>query len=96
MNSLRDKDVYFGPKAQWRALVDKGCIENISCFQEQESTLANNFVFAKNNSKISHQFCFAVNTGKCILDTEKSGVTEAAIAKKDFNFCEDWALKPPV
>ncbi len=65
MHSLIDKDVYFGPNAQWRKLRDDGCITDITCFSENSMTLDRSFVFAAEKTKISHKFCFAVVTGAC-------------------------------
>lgn len=66
MNSLLDKDVYFGENAQWTMLRRSDCIKNITCFQEDELSLAKDFIFKKKNSIIKHSFCIAIVTGKCI------------------------------
>ena len=65
MHSLSDKDVYFGPKAQWRKLREQRCIDNITCFGEEKRVLKKSFVFANKNDLIAHEFCFARVTGSC-------------------------------
>lgn len=65
MNTLMEKDVYFGETAQWRQLVLKKCIANVQCYQEQERILEQTYVFAKKGTKMQHQFCIAQTTGTC-------------------------------
>mmetsp|Transcript_25353 Transcript_25353/g.25690 ORF Transcript_25353/g.25690 Transcript_25353/m.25690 type:complete len:433 (-) Transcript_25353:220-1518(-) len=72
MHSITDKDVYFGPYAQWRKLRDDRCISDIVCFEEEEKRLEKSFFFAKKDEVMSHKFCFAVVTGFCRADTGSS------------------------
>lgn len=65
MNGLLDKDVYFGPKAQWRQLRQEGCISDTTCWKEEHRKLEKSFVFAKEGTEMEHKFCIALNTGKC-------------------------------
>ena len=65
MHSITDKDVYFGPNAQWRKLRDDQCISDIVCFQEEEKRLDQSFIFAKKGESMAHKFCLAVVTGFC-------------------------------
>ena len=65
LNSLQDNNVYFGESAQWRQLLQEGCITEISCWKELQRTLEESYVFAKKGSHLEHEFCVAVNTGKC-------------------------------
>ncbi len=65
MYSVSDRDVYFGPKAQWRTLRRDRCISDISCFTEESKTLEKSFVFASKNATISHEFCLAIVSGEC-------------------------------
>jgi len=69
MNSLNDRQVYFGPNAQWRRLRERNCISNITCFQEDgELSLLRDFIFAKEGSSQTGKFCVAVTTGRCQRD----------------------------
>jgi hypothetical protein len=65
MSGLLDKSVYFGPQAQWRRLRDKGCLQDITCWKEEQRELDRSFVFAKAGTKMQHHFCVAINSGKC-------------------------------
>jgi hypothetical protein len=66
MNDLKDRSVYFGPRAQWRDLRDRGCITDIVCFQEDQlDSLERDFVFARKGSTYTGKFCIAMTTGKC-------------------------------
>lgn len=66
MNSLNDRQVYFGPRAQWRKLRERKCISNIVCFKEDgKLDLKRDFVFAKQGSTQTGEFCVAVTTGRC-------------------------------
>ena len=69
MNSLNDRQVYFGPNAQWRKLRQRDCISNIICFQEDDILdLQRDFIFAKRGSTQTGKFCIAITTGKCQKD----------------------------
>lgn len=72
MGSLNDHAVYFGPKAQWRKLRDRGCITPPICFQEDTLQLNRTFVFAQEGSAHAHQFCIAMTTGTCRPPTTTS------------------------
>lgn len=67
MSSIDDKDVYFGPNAQWRKLRSQNCISDITCFTEDKRVLKESFRFSKKDETIQHQFCFAIVTGQCTL-----------------------------
>jgi len=81
MHSLSDKEVYFGPNAQWRKLRQDGCISDITCFKEDPRTLDRSFIFAQSDQVITHQFCFAMVTGMC-TDTLKGKSDDARCEKK--------------
>lgn len=73
MNSLIDKEVYFGPKAQWTKLREDDCIRNITCFEEEETYLDREFVFSRRarGRNILHKFCIGIVSGACSMkDTE--------------------------
>ncbi len=100
MHSISDRDVYFGPKAQWRKLRRDGCISDISCFNEETKTLDKSFVFATKNAEIFHEFCFAIVTGMChfwknnSVDhkcTEKISNARALLK----NVCQDYSIPVP-
>ena len=104
MNSLSDRDVYFGSDAQWRKLRAGGCIRDILCFGEGETVLERSFVFASENELILHKFCFAQVTGKCTnlelnsppLEGQK-GTPQVSIAMtNDFlrNMCPQIKVEP--
>ena len=59
MNTLNDRQVYFGPNAQWRKLRERKCISNMVCFQEDTIDLQRDFIFAKRDSTPTGQFCIA-------------------------------------
>ena len=84
MNSLSEKAVYFGPNAQWRKLRNDGCIQNITCFEEDEIQLSQNYVFNKAGGKISHRHCMAISTGKC-QPTSFTSMTTVGQASNDTN-----------
>jgi len=71
MSSIEDRDVYFGPTAQWRKLRTQDCIEDIVCFSEDERRLDKSYIFAKEQAVIQHEFCFAIVTGKCMKRNPK-------------------------
>jgi len=73
MFSIYDKDVYFGETAQWRNLVERGCIKDVACFEEIPTSVKGNYVFAGDGTPMKSQFCVAVTTGICY-----QGVTERA------------------
>lgn len=70
MGSLVDKEVYFGPKAQWRKLRADNCVRNITCFEEEEASLDREFVFSRRmkDSTIKHKFCMGIVSGICSID----------------------------
>ena len=70
MYSLEDKEVYFGPDAQWTKLRANGCIRDITCFAEEETEVEKKFVFSRGmrDNKMRHKFCFAIVTGKCAVN----------------------------
>jgi hypothetical protein len=68
MGDLRDRTVYFGPRAQWRQLRERGCITDPVCFEEDVLKVQRDFVFAKQGSAHTSQFCIAMTTGKCGRD----------------------------
>jgi hypothetical protein len=102
--SLADKSVYFGkrPKwaisqlgedAQWSTLIKRGCIENITCFEEQVRTLDGNLRLARGKEQtISHKFCLAASTGKCGAKTPR-GAQLSSWQKEDF--CHEWKTTCP-
>lgn len=104
IQSLEDKSVYFGKRpawaaekfgndAQWATLLKKGCIENITCFEEQSRTLVGSLRLAKGKEQtISHQFCFASNTGKC---GEKSRQPARLNSWRVEDFCPSWMISHP-
>ena len=92
MNSLEDKSVYFGKNAQWASLLDKGCIKNTICFQEEKRILDVDLVFAKRQEQITHKFCFAVNTGTCSA-SNIAGSVPVTWDKDDF--CSNWLHPHP-
>ena len=66
MDSLVDRAVYFGPRAQWRQLLTRGCINKTVCYTEESRALARDYNFRKaRQGNISHKWCVAVTTGKC-------------------------------
>ena len=67
MDSLEDKEVYFGQNAQWTKLRANGCIRDITCFAEEETEVNKKFVFSRGmeGNKMRHKFCIAIVTGKC-------------------------------
>ena len=71
MSTLTEPAVYFGPKAQWRQLRERGCITKPVCFQEDDLDLERDFVFAKRGTSYRSKFCIAMTTGRC----QKGGVT---------------------
>jgi hypothetical protein len=75
MKGITDKDVYFGPKAQWRQLRQNDCITNITCWKEEAHELKESFVFAKAGTKMEHAFCAAQNTGRCSVQQGDSSVS---------------------
>lgn len=101
MNSLEDSSVYFGkrPKwavkqhgaedAQWATLRNQGCIENITCFEEESRTLDSNLRLARGKEQtISHKFCIAINTGKC----SKVHFHPRKSSWKSNDFCTQWEI----
>jgi hypothetical protein len=73
MDSLNDRQVYFGPRAQWRKLRERNCISNIVCFREDGALdLKRDFIFAKQGSARTGEFCVAVTTGRCQKGTSSS------------------------
>lgn len=102
--SLEDSSVYFGkrstwaskkfgPDAQWATLFKKGCIENISCFEEESRTLDGSLRLARGKEQtISHRFCFATNTGKCGQSTHQA--TKSSSWQKE-DFCQAWMVSHP-
>ena len=103
MNSLKDRDVYFGPKAQWRKLRDGHCIEGIVCFEEESRKLEKSFIFSRNNESISHKFCFARTTGDCHYNIPGGfgegghGLEVIPVTKNDnlHNICPGFQFEPP-
>lgn len=87
MHSISDRDVYFGPKAQWRKLRRNQCISDINCYNDETKTLDKSFVFASEKTTISHQFCFAIVTGKCNF---RNGVEKLDIEAA--NYCNERIL----
>lgn len=65
MSDLSDRQVYFGPNAQWRKLRDRQCITDVVCFHEDKQDIRRDLVFAKKGSTHSGKFCIAMTTGKC-------------------------------
>lgn len=65
MGNLEDPAVYFGPKAQWRTLRDRGCITQPICFQEAPLQLKQNYVFGGEGQSFTSVFCIAIVTGIC-------------------------------
>jgi hypothetical protein len=63
MSNLDDKSVYFGPRAQWRALRERGCISDPVCFEEGLLEVEGGSVFEKEGSM--SKFCIAMTTGRC-------------------------------
>ena len=79
----------YGENAQWATLRDKGCIEKITCFDEESRTLDANLILARGKEQtISHKFCFAVNTGKC--SSSDFSTRESSWRQEDF--CPDWRI----
>lgn len=77
MNSLNDRQVYFGRKAQWRKLRERHCISNIVCFREDGMIdLQRDFVFAKQGSSQTGEFCVAVTTGRCQRGKTLPGISD--------------------
>ena len=85
MNSLKDRQVYFGKNAQWRKLKERNCISNIVCFREDGTVgLKRDFVFAKKGSTPTGEFCIAVTTGRCQSGEKDSETTsKECVAKID-------------
>ena len=100
MDSVGDKSVYFGPKAQWRTLRDRGCIDpkTIRCFTEEPHVLESKYVFAKKDTKMRHEFCVAVVTGKCYKGNgDGSGSNNGNERAKMFqDICPTWAIEVPL
>lgn len=65
MNSLTDREVYFGERAQWTVLRAYKCMENIKCFAEKAVVLNYSMVFAKSGTEVKHKFCVATVSGRC-------------------------------
>lgn len=67
MHSLYDDAVYFGDNAQWSQLLKRGCIRDITCFEEKEQLVGRDLLFQRRNGPkpFSHKFCLAITTGKC-------------------------------
>jgi hypothetical protein len=72
MDELSDRQVYFGPNAQWRKLRDRQCITDIVCFHEDKQDIQRDMVFAKKGSTHIGRFCIAMTTGKCQKSTNGS------------------------
>jgi hypothetical protein len=82
MGDLKDRQVYFGPNAQWRRLRDRGCITKPVCFEEDVLDVQRDFVFAKQGSTIpKSKFCIAMTTGKCSKETNRDSVCTSDISK---------------
>lgn len=78
MNSLNDRQVYFGRNAQWRKLRERNCITNIVCFKEDGVVdLKRDFIFAKQGSIQTGMFCVALTTGRC-----QRGKTNSEMSQK--------------
>jgi len=75
MGSLEDKEVYFGPKAQWTGLRANGCIRDITCFAEEDTEVKQDFIFSRRGNKMRHKFCIAIVTGKCTANSMTSSNT---------------------
>lgn len=73
MFSLYDKDVYFGERAQWNNLIQRGCIKDVACFEERPTQVKGNFVFAEDGDVMKSVFCIAVTTGLCRRNTPPEG-----------------------
>lgn len=93
MNSLFDRSVYFGPRAQWRSLAKMNCISDVTCFREEKKVLDDSFVFARINSTIFPKFCFALNTGNC---SKVNSENNLPTSWQDTDFCEDWKFNRPI
>mmetsp|Transcript_5448 Transcript_5448/g.13688 ORF Transcript_5448/g.13688 Transcript_5448/m.13688 type:complete len:406 (+) Transcript_5448:144-1361(+) len=78
MGSLGDRAVYFGKRAQWRKLRDRGCITGIVCYREDGTPLERDFIFAKKGEKRTDEFCVAVTTGRCQRGLPDSGTMSGA------------------
>lgn len=87
IDSLHDREVYFGKGAQWSQLASRGCIRDITCFGEEERELDRDFWFQKKDSgPISHKFCLAITTGKCsrhanVQSEDEEAVCDSQIAR---------------
>jgi len=105
MDSLEDNVVYFGPKGQWTRLREKGCIRDITCFEEEDRRLDRNFIFNSNGATIRHKFCFAITTGKCQTFGNQTGLQEMACERGLASFtrqelrlsslCKSWQVDIP-
>jgi len=90
MESLHDESVYFGKTAQWTSLVQKRCIEEITCFEEEERTLDASLYLARGKKQqISHKFCFAVSTGTCMTGSKQRPVPKTW---NKSHFCPNWIV----
>ncbi len=95
MSSLSDKSVYFGEGAQWATLKKGGCIDDIVCFIEEETTISADLYLAQGREQsISHQFCFARNTGTCASGKKIPVVGSPRQWHKD-DLCQSWMIEPP-
>ncbi len=98
MSSLTEKSVYFGEGGQWATLKKGGCIEDITCFGEEETKISADLYLAKGREQtISHQFCFARNTGNCASGNVAAMgqvVGSSRPWQKD-EFCQSWMLETP-
>ena len=96
MNSLEDGSVYFGGEnAQWKSLLEKDCIENVVCFEEEETIINSKLYLARGKEqKIKHEFCFATNTGQCSSKDDNDKHDSTTNWSKD-SFCQDWILGRP-
>lgn len=83
MNSLSDRQVYFGKNAQWRKLRERNCISNIVCYREDGTVgLKRDFVFQKKGSRVEGEFCIAVTTGRCQRGkTDSKTISEKCVVK---------------
>merc|ERR1712238_524172 len=82
---LEDTSIHDGRNTQWASLLEKGCIKNTVCFQEEKRLLDVDYGVAKWQHQVTHNFCFAANTGVCSAINK----TVPIMWDKD-DFCPDW------
>ena len=93
MGSLGDRAVYFGERAQWRKLRDRGCITGITCYREDGAVpLERDYIFAKKGDKRTDEFCVAVTTGRCQRGSLESRAVSAACRNRVDAVLRDLAL----